>query len=79
MTESRSILEKITLMRDSYEYLHKFDYDNVEVLASESPFGKRVFLGMAYIEKNKHHTVNLRTDVDNVNRGYKYLLCNTAK
>lgn len=56
------------LTRHSYAHLAKFKYHTVEVLTSKSHLDKRLFLNMVYIEKNKHVTVNLHSDVDNLNR-----------
>jgi len=73
----RSIRKPITnpktaLAEHSRSCNHNFDFDGVEVLDQQSYLNKRTIHEMCHIKMND--TVNFRTDVQNLNVCYNYIL-----
>lgn len=64
---------KSVLARHTKEFIdveHEFDWDNVTILHSESNERKREFMEMLFIKKQKNLSINLKTDLDKLNKSY---------
>ena len=53
---------------------HEFDWNNVEILHSESNKGKREFMEMLYIKREGTYTINLKTDLVKYNGCYDSMI-----
>ena len=49
---------------------HDFDWNNVEILLSESNEGKREFMEILYIKREGGYSINLKTDLVKYNGCY---------
>lgn len=63
------------LVHHSHDNDHVFDFENTKILAMEHNCFKLNFLEMYHIVKNKN-SVNLRTDILNLNQNYKNFIKN---
>lgn len=52
---------------------HNIDMDNVEILATENNYDRRIFMEMVHINKSDN-TINKKTDTNHLNIIYTYLL-----
>ena len=59
--------------RKEYAY-HDFDWNNVEILHSESNKGKREFMEMLYIKRGGTYSINLKTDLVKHNGCYDSMI-----
>lgn len=57
---------------------HKFDWKNVRILDEESILRKRLISEIIYIKRQKN-SLNLHSDIDNLNRMYFPILDNLSK
>lgn len=64
----RSVLARHT--KEFIDVEHEFDWDNVTILHSESNERKREFMEMLFIKKQKNLSINLKTDLDKLNKSY---------
>lgn len=55
---------------------HTFDFDNTQILKSESNLRKRLILEAININIHKKTTINLKSDIDNLNPSYSQLIEN---
>ena len=53
---------------------HDFDWNNVEILHSESNKGKRESMEMLYIKREGAYSINLKTDLVNYNGCYDSMM-----
>ena len=53
---------------------HDFDWNNVEILHSESNKGKREFMEMLYIKREGTYSINLKTDLVKYNGCYDSMI-----
>ena len=53
---------------------HDFDWNNVEILHSESNKGKRKFMEMLYIKREVTYSINLKTDLVKYNGCYASMI-----
>ena len=51
-----------------------FDWNNVEILHSESNKGKREFMEMLYIKREGRYSINLKTDLVKCNDCYASMM-----
>ncbi len=65
--------DKTALLKHVYDEGHTFDIDNIKIIDKEKCYTKRLFLEMVHI-KNRPNSVNLKSDVDGLNRVYYNLL-----
>ena len=53
---------------------HDFDWNNIEILHSESSKGKREFMKMLYIKREGTYSVNVKTDFVKNNSCYDSMI-----
>ena len=62
------------LSRHSWDYNHFFDFDNVKILAREYNKYKRKIIESIYINKNINISINLKTEIMNINKIYQSII-----
>ena len=63
------------LSDDRKEYAdYDFDWNNVEILHSESNKGKREFMEMLYIKREGTYSINIKTDLVKYNGCYDSMI-----
>lgn len=66
---------KTALTEHAYNNVHQFDFKNTKIIGKEPNLKKRLMLESSKIKKAKN-SVNKRTDVENLNACYFYLMEN---
>lgn len=61
------------LAEHAFSTLHMFDFDGVEVIGKQTNLKKRLLDEMICIKTNQN-SINKRTDIDNLNKAYYYLI-----
>ena len=56
---------------------HDFDWNNIQILHSESNKGKREFMEMLFIKRERTYSINLKTDLFKYNGCYNSMISYT--
>ena len=68
------VYKRQALTQHALTHSHSFQFHKAKVIHAESNHFKRQFLEMLTIEKNKHLSVNKKTDVQSLSKCYSNLI-----
>ena len=66
---NRNNQTKSVITEHRTNFLHDFDWDNIEILDQESIYHKRLISEMLYIKRQKN-SINLQTDTEGLHQSY---------
>lgn len=73
-SDSRLRPNRCTLANHVHGTDCEMDYENIKILETETNLFKRQFLEMCHINENIENCINSKSDIQNLNRIYSYIL-----